>query len=157
MVAICCFLMILLLQKQFHICPQKHLELFEIITQKEYTCKKMKHKIYKLATSFWLALQGLIMISWTSYLYINEKQQNTEIFVLGCVLLVIAVLFNFKSNVIKKICCGFLLLYSICTAIIGWLLISVASPTREAFWIIILIIIANMIPTAHYCFSQEEK
>ena len=122
-----------------------------------YMQKKMKHKIYKLATSFWFALQGLIMISWTSYLYINEKQQNTEIFVLGCVLLVIAVLFNLKSNVIKKICCGFLLLYSICTAIIGWLLISVASPTREAFWIIVLIIIANMIPTAHYCFSQEEK
>ena len=117
----------------------------------------MKHKIYKLATFFWFALQGLIMISWTSYLYINEKQQNTEIFVLGCVLLVIAVLFNLKSNVIKKICCGFLLLYSICTAIIGWLLISVASPTRESFWIIVLIIIANMIPTAHYCFSREEK
>lgn len=25
---------------QFHICPQTHLELFEIIIQKEYTCKK---------------------------------------------------------------------------------------------------------------------
>lgn len=117
----------------------------------------MKHKIYRLTTSFWFALQGVIMISWTLYLYINEKQQNTEIFVLGCVLLAIAVLFNLKSNVIKKICFAFLLLYSIYTAILGWLLISVASPTREAFWITLLIISANMILTAHYCFSQEEK
>lgn len=29
MVAICCILMILLLQKQFHICLQVHLEQFE--------------------------------------------------------------------------------------------------------------------------------
>lgn len=115
----------------------------------------MKYKI-KLITSFWFALQGALMIFWPLYMYSYAGLKLTEMFVLGSFLLPIALLFNIRKPIIKRLSLVLLLLYTIFVAVFGMMLILVASPKIWAGWVIFFIIISDLALILYNCFSQKE-
>lgn len=115
----------------------------------------MKHKIFKIITSFWFALQGALMIFWSLYMYSVEGLKLTEMFVLGCFLLPTALLLNIKRPKIKKVSIALLLLYSIFVAFLGMALIMVASPKVWAAWVIFFIIVSDSALILYQCFSRK--
>ncbi len=115
----------------------------------------MKHTFLKLITSFWFTLQGALLIFWSlySHFYINEPY--IEALVIGCILLVVTISYNIRAPIIKKISLALLLTYSIFVAILGMLLIAVASPKIWAAWTILIIIITNLVLTLCHYFSIQ--
>ena len=67
----------------------------------------MENKILRLTTSSLFALQGAFAIFWSLYMYLEDNMRLTEMFVIGCILLLFALLFNFRKPIIKKnrLCC----------------------------------------------------
>lgn len=115
----------------------------------------MKHKFLKLITSSWFALQGVLLIFWSLYLqfYINES--FIEALVIGCILLIFIILYNVGIPIIKKTSLVLLLIYSVSVAILGMLIIAVASPKIWAAWTIFFIIISNLALTLYHYFSIQ--
>lgn len=62
----------------------------------------MENKILRLTTSSLFALQGAFAIFWSLYMYLEDNLRLTEAFVIGCILLLFALLFNFRKPIIKK-------------------------------------------------------
>ena len=62
----------------------------------------MENKILRLTTSSLFALQGAFAIFWSLYMYLEDNLRLTEMFVIGCILLLFALLFNFIKPIIKK-------------------------------------------------------
>ena len=62
---------------------------------------KMENKILRLTTSSLFALQGAYEIFWPLYMYLEYNLKLTEVFVIGCILLLFALLFNFRKPIIK--------------------------------------------------------
>ena len=62
----------------------------------------MENKILRLTTSSLFALQGAFAIFWSLYMYLEDNLRLTEMFVIGCILLLFALLFNFRKPIIKK-------------------------------------------------------
>lgn len=116
----------------------------------------MKERIIRIITSSWFALQGAFMIFWSLYMYLDAGLKITEMFVLGCFLLPIALLFNFRKPIVKKICIALLLLYSIFADVLGMMLILVASPKIWLAWVIFFIIVSNSALILYNCFSPKE-
>ena len=59
----------------------------------------MENKILRLTTSSLFALQGAFAIFWS---HLEDNLRLTEMFVIGCILLLFALLFNFRKPIIKK-------------------------------------------------------
>ncbi len=115
----------------------------------------MKNKFLKLITSSWFALQALFMLYWPIYLYNQEGVKFYEMLPLGCIILPASGFIMVKNKIIRKTSLIILLIYSIFVSIIGTLAIAVASPTIEALWITIFIIITNLALTLHHYFSIQ--
>ena len=62
----------------------------------------MENKILRLTTSSLFALQGAFAIFWSLYMYLEVNLRLTEMFVIGCILLLFALLSNFRKPIIKK-------------------------------------------------------
>ena len=77
-------------------------ETFHLCTERNKHKKKMENKILKLTTSSLFALQGAFAIFWSLYMYLEDNLRLTEMFVIGCILLLFALLFNFRKPIIKK-------------------------------------------------------
>ena len=73
----------------------------------------MENKILRLTTSSLFALQGAFAIFWSLYMYLEDNLRLTEMFVIGCILLLFALLFNFRKPIIKKTAYAVLVLYTI--------------------------------------------
>ena len=71
----------------------------------------MENKILRLTTSSLFALQGAFAIFWSLYMYLEVNLRLTEMFVIGCILLLFALLFNFRKPIIKKTAYAVLVLY----------------------------------------------
>lgn len=49
----------------------------------------MENKILRLTTSSLFALQGAFAIFWSLYMYLEDNLRLTEMFVIGCILLLV--------------------------------------------------------------------
>ena len=101
---------------------------------------KMENKILRLTTSSLFALQGAFAIFWSLYMYLEDNMRLTEAFVIGCILLLFALLFNFRKPIIKKTAYAVLVLY---TVVCGIMLIGVGSPVIWIAWVIFFLIVSN--------------
>lgn len=103
----------------------------------------MENKILRLTTSSLFALQGAFAIFWSLYMYLEVNLRLTEAFVIGCILLLFALLFNFRKPIIKKTAYAVLVLYTIFFDVCGIMLIGVASPVIWIAWVIFFLIVSN--------------
>ena len=69
---------------------------------------------------------------------LEDNLRLTEMFVIGCILLLFALLFNFRKPIIKKTAYAVLVLYTIFFDVCGIMLIGVASPVIWIAWVYIL-------------------
>ena len=92
----------------------------------------MENKILRLTTSSLFALQGAFAIFWSLYMYLEDNLRLTEAFVIGCILLLFALLFNFRKPI-----------YTIFFDVCGIMLIGVASPVIWIAWVIFFLIVSN--------------
>ena len=116
---------------------------------------KMENKILRLTTSSLFALQGAFAIFWSLYMYLEDNLRLTEAFVIGCILLLFALLFNFRKPIIKKTAYAVLVLYTIFFDICGTMLIGVASPVIWIAWVMIFLIVSNSALILYYCYLFE--
>lgn len=78
----------------------------------------MENKILRLTTSSLFALQGAFAIFWSLYMYLEDNMRLTEAFVIGCILLLFALLFNFRKPIIKN-AYAVLVLYTVFLMFVG--------------------------------------
>lgn len=88
----------------------------------------MENKILRLTTSSLFALQGAFAIFWSLYMYLEDNLRLTEMFVIGCILLLFALLFNFRKPIIKKTAYAVLVLYTIFFDVCGMKLLKECKP-----------------------------
>lgn len=103
----------------------------------------MENKILRLTTSSLFALQGAFAIFWSLYMYLEDNMRLTEAFVIGCILLLFALLFNFRKPIIKKTAYAVLVLYTVFFDVCGIMLIGVGSPVIWIAWVIFFLIVSN--------------
>ena len=115
----------------------------------------MENKILKLTTSSVFAFQGAFAIFWSLYMYLEVNMRLTEMFVIGCILLLFALLFNFRKTIIKKTAYAVLVLYTIFFDVCGIMLIGVASPVIWIAWVMIFLIVSNSALILYYCYLFE--
>ena len=112
----------------------------------------MENKILRLTTSSLFALQGAYEIFWPLYMYLEYNLKLTEVFVIGCILLLFALLFNFRKPIIKKTAYAVLVLYTIFFDVYGTMLIGIASPVIWLAWVMIFLIVSNSALILYYCY-----
>ena len=117
--------------------------------------EKMENKILRLTTSSLFALQGAFAIFWSLYMYLEDNLRLTEMFVIGCILLLFALLFNFRKPIIKKTAYAVLVLYTIFFDVCGTMVIGVASPVIWLAWVMIFLIVSNSALILYYCYLFE--
>ena len=115
----------------------------------------MENKILRLTTSSLFALQGAYEIFWPLYMYLEYNLKLTEVFVIGCILLLFALLFNFRKPIIKKTAYAVLVLYTISFDVYGTMVIGVASPVICLAWVMIFLIVSNSALILYYCYLFE--
>ncbi len=115
----------------------------------------MENKILRLTTSSLFALQGAYEIFWPLYMYLEYNLKLTEVFVIGCILLLFALLFNFRKPIIKKTAYAVLVLYTISFDVYGTMVIGVASPVIWLAWVMIFLIVSNSALILYYCYLFE--
>ena len=115
----------------------------------------MENKILRLTTSSLFALQGAYEIFWPLYMYLEYSLKLTEVFVIGCILLLFALLFNFRKPIIKKTAYAVLVLYTISFDVYGTMVIGVASPVIWLAWVMIFLIVSNSALILYYCYLFE--
>ena len=76
-------------------------------------------------------------------------------FVIGCILLLFALLFNFRRPIIKKTAYALLVLYTIFFDVCGTMLIAVASPVIWIAWVMFFLIVSNSALILYYCYLFE--
>lgn len=130
-------------------------EIFHLCTERNKHKKKMENKILRLTTSSLFALQGAFAIFWSLYMYLEDNMRLTEAFVIGCILLLFALLFNFRKPIIKKTAYAVLVLYTIFFDVCGTMLIAVASPVIWIAWVMIFLIVSNSALILYYCYLFE--
>ena len=130
-------------------------EIFHLCTERNKHKKKMENKILRLTTSSLFALQGAFAIFWSLYMYLEDNLRLTEAFVIGCILLLFALLFNFRKPIIKKNAYAVLVLYTIFFDVCGTMLIAVASPVIWIAWVMIFLIVSNSALILYYCYLFE--
>lgn len=130
-------------------------ETFHLCTERNKHKKKMENKILRLTTSSLFALQGAFAIFWSLYMYLEVNLRLTEMFVIGCILLLFALLFNFRKPIIKKNAYAVLVLYTIFFDVCGTMLIGVASPVIWIAWVIFFLIVSNSALILYYCYLFE--
>lgn len=130
-------------------------EIFHLCTERNKHKKKMENKILRLTTSSLFALQGAFAIFWSLYMYLEDNLRLTEAFVIGCILLLFALLFNFRKPIIKKTAYAVLVLYTIFFDVYGTMLIGVASPVIWLAWVMIFLIVSNSALILYYCYLFE--
>lgn len=130
-------------------------EIFHLCTERNKHKKKMENKILRLTTSSLFALQGAFAIFWSLYMYLEVNLRLTEMFVIGCILLLFALLFNFRKPIIKKTAYAVLVLYTIFFDVCGTMLIGVASPVIWIAWVIFFLIVSNSALILYYCYLFE--
>ena len=130
-------------------------EIFHLCTERNKHKKKMENKILRLTTSSLFALQGAFAIFWSLYMYLEVNMRLTEAFVIGCILLLFALLFNFRKPIIKKTAYAVLVLYTIFFDVCGTMLIAVASPVIWIAWVMIFLIVSNSALILYYCYLFE--
>ena len=130
-------------------------EIFHLCTERNKHKKKMENKILRLTTSSLFALQGAFAIFWSLYMYLEDNMRLTEAFVIGCILLLFALLFNFRKPIIKKTAYAVLVLYTIFFDVCGTMLIAVASPVIWIAWVIFFLIVSNSALILYYCYLFE--
>ena len=130
-------------------------EIFHLCTERNKHKKKMENKILRLTTSSLFALQGAFAIFWSLYMYLEDNLRLTEMFVIGCILLLFALLFNFRKPIIKKTAYAVLVLYTIFFDVYGTMLIGVASPVIWLAWVMIFLIVSNSALILYYCYLFE--
>ena len=130
-------------------------EIFHLCTERNKHKKKMENKILRLTTSSLFALQGAFAIFWSLYMYLEDNLRLTEMFVIGCILLLFALLFNFRKPIIKKTAYAVLVLYTIFFDVCGTMLIAVASPVIWIAWVMIFLIVSNSALILYYCYLFE--
>lgn len=101
------------------------------------------------------ALQGAYEIFWPLYMYLEYNLKLTEVFVIGCILLLFALLFNFRKPIIKKTAYAVLVLYTISFDVYGTMVIGVASPVIWLAWVMIFLIVSNSALILYYCYLFE--
>ena len=130
-------------------------EIFHLCTERNKHKKKKENKILRLTTSSLFALQGAFAIFWSLYMYLEDNLRLTEAFVIGCILLLFALLFNFRKPIIKKTAYAVLVLYTIFFDVCGTMLIGVASPVIWIAWVIFFLIVSNSALILYYCYLFE--
>ena len=130
-------------------------EIFHLCTERNKHKKKKENKILRLTTSSLFALQGAFAIFWSLYMYLEVNLRLTEMFVIGCILLLFALLFNFRKPIIKKTAYAVLVLYTIFFDVCGTMLIGVASPVIWIAWVMIFLIVSNSALILYYCYLFE--
>ena len=130
-------------------------EIFHLCTERNKHKKKKENKILRLTTSSLFALQGAFAIFWSLYMYLEDNLRLTEMFVIGCILLLFALLFNFRKPIIKKTAYAVLVLYTIFFDVCGIMLIGVASPVIWIVWVMIFLIVSNSALILYYCYLFE--
>lgn len=130
-------------------------EIFHLCTERNKHKKKKENKILRLTTSSLFALQGAFAIFWSLYMYLEVNLRLTEAFVIGCILLLFALLFNFRKPIIKKTAYAVLVLYTIFFDVYGTMLIGVASPVIWLAWVMIFLIVSNSALILYYCYLFE--
>ena len=130
-------------------------EIFHLCTERNKHKKKKENKILRLTTSSLFALQGAFAIFWSLYMYLEDNLRLTEAFVIGCILLLFALLFNFRKPIIKKTAYAVLVLYTIFFDVCGTMLIGVASPVIWIAWVMIFLIVSNSALILYYCYLFE--
>ena len=115
----------------------------------------MENKILRLTTSSLFALQGAYEIFWPLYMYLEYNLKLTEVFVIGCILLLVALLFNFRKPIIKKTAYAVLVLYTISFDVYGTMVIGVGSPVIWLAWVMIFLIVSNSALILYYCYLFE--
>ena len=130
-------------------------EIFHLCTERNKHKKKMENKILRLTTSSLFALQGAFAIFWSLYMYLEDNMRLTEAFVIGCILLLFALLFNFRKPIIKKTAYAVLVLYTIFFDVCGTMVIGVASPVIWLAWVMIFLIVSNSALILYYCYLFE--
>ena len=130
-------------------------ETFHLCTERNKHKKKMENKILKLTTSSLFALQGAFAIFWSLYMYLEDNMRLTEAFVIGCILLLFALLFNFRKPIIKKTAYAVLVLYTVFFDVCGIMLIGVGSPVIWIAWVIFFLIVSNSALILYYCYLFE--
>ena len=130
-------------------------EIFHLCTERNKHKKKKENKILRLTTSSLFALQGAFAIFWSLYMYLEDNLRLTEAFVIGCILLLFALLFNFRKPIIKKTAYAVLVLYTIFFDVCGIMLIGVASPVIWIVWVMIFLIVSNSALILYYCYLFE--
>ena len=130
-------------------------EIFHLCTERNKHKKKMENKILRLTTSSLFALQGAFAIFWSLYMYLEVNLRLTEMFVIGCILLLFALLFNFRKPIIKKTAYAVFVLYTIFFDVCGTMLIGVASPVIWIAWVIFFLIVSNSALILYYCYLFE--
>ena len=115
----------------------------------------MENKILRLTTSSLFALQGAYEIFWPLYMYLEYNLKLTEVFVIGCILLLFALLFNFRKPIIKKTAYAVLVLYTISFDVYGTMVIGVGSPVIWLAWVMIFLIVSNSALILYYCYLFE--
>ena len=115
----------------------------------------MENKILRLTTSSLFALQGAFAIFWSLYMYLEDNLRLTEAFVIGCILLLFALLFNFRKPIIKKTAYAVLVLYTVFFDVCGIMLIGVGSPVIWIAWVIFFLIVSNSALILYYCYLFE--
>ena len=129
-------------------------EIFHLCTERNKH-KKMENKILRLTTSSLFALQGAFAIFWSLYMYLEDNLRLTEMFVIGCILLLFALLFNFRKPIIKKTAYAVLVLYTVFFDVCGIMLIGVGSPVIWIAWVIFFLIVSNSALILYYCYLFE--
>lgn len=130
-------------------------EIFHLCTERNKHKKKKENRILRLTTSSLFALQGAFAIFWSLYMYLEDNLRLTEMFVIGCILLLFALLFNFRKPIIKKTAYAVLVLYTIFFDVCGTMLIGVASPVIWIAWVIFFLIVSNSALILYYCYLFE--
>ena len=130
-------------------------EIFHLCTERNKHKKKKENKILRLTTSSLFALQGAFAIFWSLYMYLEVNLRLTEMFVIGCILLLFALLFNFRKPIIKKTAYAVLVLYTVFFDVCGIMLIGVGSPVIWIAWVIFFLIVSNSALILYYCYLFE--
>lgn len=130
-------------------------EIFHLCTERNKHKKKMENRILRLTTSSLFALQGAFAIFWSLYMYLEDNLRLTEAFVIGCILLLFALLFNFRKPIIKKTAYAVLVLYTVFFDVCGIMLIGVGSPVIWIAWVIFFLIVSNSALILYYCYLFE--
>ena len=102
----------------------------------------MENKILRLTTSSLFALQGAFAIFWSLYMYLEDNLRLTEAFVIGCILLLFALLFNFRKPIIKKTAYAVLVLYTVFFDVYVIMLIGVVSLVIWIAWVIFFVFVS---------------